>query len=44
MSTHGRTGVGRWVFGSVAEKVLRAATTTLVLVRPKGGTASVEAI
>ena len=34
MSTHGRTGVGRWVFGSVAEKVLRATITTLVLVRP----------
>jgi nucleotide-binding universal stress UspA family protein len=34
MSTHGRTGLGRWVFGSVAEKVLRAASTTVVLVRP----------
>lgn len=34
MSTHGRTGVGRWVFGSVADKVLRAASTTVVLVRP----------
>jgi nucleotide-binding universal stress UspA family protein len=34
MSTHGRTGLGRWVFGSVADKVLRAATTTVVLVRP----------
>jgi nucleotide-binding universal stress UspA family protein len=34
MSTHGRTGLGRWVFGSVAEKVLRATSTTVVLVRP----------
>jgi nucleotide-binding universal stress UspA family protein len=34
MSTHGRTGLGRWVFGSVAEKVLRAANRTVVLVRP----------
>ena len=34
MSTHGRTGLGRWVFGSVADKVLRAASTTVVLVRP----------
>jgi nucleotide-binding universal stress UspA family protein len=34
MSTHGRTGLGRWVFGSVADKVLRAANTTVVLVRP----------
>lgn len=34
MSTHGRTGLGRWVFGSVADKVLRATNTTVVLVRP----------
>jgi len=33
MATHGRTGVKRWVFGSVAEKVLRAADRTVVLVR-----------
>jgi nucleotide-binding universal stress UspA family protein len=33
MATHGRTGLGRWVFGSVAEKVLRAADRTIVLVR-----------
>jgi nucleotide-binding universal stress UspA family protein len=33
MSTHGRSGVQRWVFGSVADKVLRAARTTVVLVR-----------
>ena len=33
MATHGRTGVTRWVFGSVAEKVLRAADRTVVLVR-----------
>ena len=37
MSTHGRTGVGRWVFGSVADKILRAADTTVVLVRPRTG-------
>ncbi len=36
MSTHGRTGVGRWVLGSVAEKVLRAAKTPLLLVRAPG--------
>lgn len=33
MSTHGRSGVTRWVLGSVAEKVLRAATVPLLLVR-----------
>jgi hypothetical protein len=33
MSTHGRTGVNRWVYGSVADKVLRGADRTVVLVR-----------
>ena len=33
MTTHGRSGLGRWVWGSVAEKVLRAASTTVLLVR-----------
>ena len=41
MSTHGRTGLGRWVFGSVADKVLRAAKTTVVLVRPPSGASAV---
>jgi nucleotide-binding universal stress UspA family protein len=34
MSTHGRTGVGRWVFGSVASRVLRGTTKPILLVRP----------
>jgi nucleotide-binding universal stress UspA family protein len=33
MTTHGRTGINRWVYGSVADKVLRAADRTVVLVR-----------
>ncbi len=33
MSTHGRTGINRWVYGSVAAKVLQAADRTVVLVR-----------
>ena len=33
MSTNGRSGVGRWVFGSVAEKVLRGGDTPVILVR-----------
>ncbi len=36
MATHGRTGVGRWVFGSVAEKVLRASGLPILLIRPPG--------
>ena len=33
MATHGRSGVGRWVLGSVAEKVLRASSCPVLLVR-----------
>ena len=33
LATHGRTGVGRWFFGSVAEGVLRHATVPLLLIR-----------
>lgn len=33
MATHGRRGPSRWVFGSVTEKVLRAATSPLLVVR-----------
>jgi nucleotide-binding universal stress UspA family protein len=33
MATHGRSGAHRWLLGSVAEKVLRGATSPLFLVR-----------
>jgi nucleotide-binding universal stress UspA family protein len=33
MSTHGRGGIRRWVFGSVADKVLQHATVPILLVR-----------
>lgn len=33
LSTHGRSGLSRWVFGSVAEKVLRGAPCPVLLVR-----------
>jgi nucleotide-binding universal stress UspA family protein len=33
MSTHGLSGLSRWVFGSVAEKVLQASPIPLLLVR-----------
>jgi nucleotide-binding universal stress UspA family protein len=36
MSTHGRSGVNRWVLGSVTERVLRAGNTSLFLVRESG--------
>jgi len=33
MSTHGRSGVSRWLLGSVAEKVVRHATKPILLIR-----------
>ena len=33
MSTHGRSGLQRWVLGSTADKVLQAATNPVLLVR-----------
>jgi nucleotide-binding universal stress UspA family protein len=37
MSTHGQSGLGRWVYGSVAEKVLRHGETPLLLVHARAG-------
>ncbi|MBI3756814.1 MAG: universal stress protein [Deltaproteobacteria bacterium] len=34
LATHGRSGLQRWVYGSVAEKVLHTTRTPLLLVRP----------
>lgn len=36
MSTHGRSGLSRWVYGSVATKVLQHAPCPVFLVRVKG--------
>ena len=36
MATHGRSGIGRWTLGSVADKVLRATERPVVLIRAKG--------
>lgn len=33
MSTHGRSGLGRWVYGSIADRVLRHAAVPVLLVR-----------
>lgn len=33
MSSHGRSGIGRWVFGSVTAKVLQAGNTDVLVVR-----------
>jgi len=36
MCTHGRSGISRWVLGSVALKVLTRAETPILLIRGKG--------
>jgi len=33
MSTHGRSGTGRWVYGSIADRILRRAPASVLLVR-----------
>ena len=35
LATHGRSGVNRWLLGSVAERILRATTNPLLVVRAK---------
>lgn len=35
MSTHGRSGLGRWVLGSVAEKVVRHCHCKVMMIRPE---------
>jgi len=37
MATHGRSGILRWVYGSVTEKVLRAASCSLLIVPATAG-------
>ncbi len=36
MSTHGRAGISRWVFGSVVERVLRHSAVPVLIVPPPG--------
>jgi nucleotide-binding universal stress UspA family protein len=36
IATHGRSGVSRWVHGSVADKVLRSACVPVLMVRAPG--------
>ncbi len=37
ISTHGRSGVSRWLFGSVATRILEHAGVPLLVLRPKEG-------
>jgi nucleotide-binding universal stress UspA family protein len=36
IATHGRSGISRWVWGSVADKILRSACVPVLTVRPPG--------
>jgi nucleotide-binding universal stress UspA family protein len=42
MSTHGRSGIGRLIAGSVAESVLRGTRTPIFLIRVEGSDTPVE--
>lgn len=35
LSTHGRSGIGRWMLGSVTERVVRHSTDPVLVIRPK---------
>ncbi|MBI4507043.1 MAG: universal stress protein [Chloroflexi bacterium] len=35
MATHGRSGLGRWTLGSVADRVVRSARMPVLLIRPQ---------
>jgi nucleotide-binding universal stress UspA family protein len=37
ISTHGRSGVSRWLFGSVASRILQSCTTPVLFLHPKTG-------
>lgn len=41
IATHGRSGVSRWVWGSVADRTLRAASVPVLMVRAPGSTAGI---
>ncbi|WP_322822658.1 universal stress protein [Chloroflexus sp.] len=35
IATHGRSGLSRWVFGSVTQKVVQVAPTPVLVIRPR---------
>jgi nucleotide-binding universal stress UspA family protein len=36
IATHGRSGISRWIWGSVADKILHSSAIPMLLVRPPG--------
>jgi nucleotide-binding universal stress UspA family protein len=41
IATHGRSGVSKWVWGSVADRTLRSACTPVLMVRAPGCVAGI---
>ncbi len=41
MASHGRSGVGRWAFGSVADKVFRLSSVPVLMVKSPGAVGSI---
>lgn len=39
IATHGRSGINRWVFGSVTQKVIQASPVPVPVIRPQATTA-----
>ena len=37
LATHGRSGISRWIFGSVADKIVRSSSVPVLLIKPEGG-------
>jgi nucleotide-binding universal stress UspA family protein len=35
LSTHGRSGIGRWLLGSVTERVVRHTSNPVIVIRPR---------
>ncbi len=35
IATHGRSGISRWVFGSVTQKVIQATSTPMLVIHPQ---------
>ncbi|MEE8318090.1 MAG: universal stress protein [Dehalococcoidales bacterium] len=36
IATHGRSGISRWVWGSVADRILHSSSVPILMVRPPG--------
>ena len=36
IATHGRSGISRWIWGSVADRILHSSSVPVLIVRPPG--------